>query len=109
VSKQIQNSDIEWVRLQDMASNMLDAAKESSWQRLTELNELRKPILEEYFTNIAPTLDTELVRDRILVLQAIEQQILQYTMATRDTVAKKLQSLHRGKRVERAYSEHAAA
>jgi len=109
VSNQIKNSDIEWVRLQDMAANMLDAAKESDWQQLTELNELRKPILEEYFTNGAPTLDTELVRDRIHVLQAIEQQILQYTMAKRDNVAKKLQSLHQGKRVERAYSEHAAA
>ena len=107
--KQIPNSDIQWVRLQDMAGHMLDAAKESDWQRLIELNESRQPILENYFKNVAPKLDTELVRDRIHVLQAIEQQILQYSQAMRNDVATELKGLHRGKRVEQAYFANSAA
>ena len=108
MSDKVPNSDIQWVRLQDMVGHMLDAAKESDWETLTELNEKRQPILENYFTHIAPTLDTELLRDRIHVLQAMEQQILQYSQSMRDEVAGKLKGLHRGKRVEQAYSEHAA-
>ncbi len=92
-----------------MVGNMLDAAKESDWEKLIELNESRQPVLENYFTNIAPTLDTELLRDRIHVLQAMEQQILQHSQSMRDDVVNKLKGLHRGKQVEQAYSEHAAA
>jgi len=109
VSEQRANSDIEWVRLQDMAGHMLDAAKESDWEKLVELNECRQPLLESYFTDIAPTLDGELIRDRIHVLQAMEQQILQHTIAMRDDTAKKLKGLYQGKRAEKAYSEHVAA
>jgi len=103
------NNDIEWVRLQDIAGNMLDAAKESDWETLVGLNDVRQPILEKYFANTAPLLEVELVRDRIHVLQAIELQILQYSQSMRNETAKELKALHRGKRVEQAYSTHAAA
>ena len=108
MSKLVKNPDIEWVRLQDMAGHMLDAAKESDWEKLIELNQSWQSTLESYFADIVPTLDAELVRDRIQILQAIEQQTLQYTLAMRDDVALKLKGLHRGKRAEQAYSEHAA-
>ncbi len=109
MSKQDRNIDIQWVRLQDIIGNMVDAAKESDWEKLIELNEYRQPILENYFTNIAPTLDTGLLRDRIRILQAMEQQILEYSLSMRKDVSKKLKILHRGKRVEQAYSSHVAA
>ena len=109
VSNIAANTDIDWVRLQDMAGHMLDAAKESDWEKLIELNLSRQVVLENYFTQIAPTLEPELLRDRINILQAIEQQILQYSQSLRDDTAKKLKDLHRGKRVEQAYSAHAAA
>lgn len=109
MSEQINKSDIEWARLQDMAGHMLDAAKESDWESLIELNNRRQPILENYFLYTAPSLDSELVRDRIHVLQAMEQQIIQYCQSMRDEVAKKLKGLHRGKRAEQAYSKHVAA
>ena len=92
-----------------MAVNMLDAAKDSDWQQLIELNELRQPILESYFKDIAPILDTELVRDRIHVLQAIEKQIIHYSKTMRDDVAAELKGMHRGKRVEKAYIVNSAA
>jgi len=109
VSKPAPNKDIHWVRLQDIAHHMLDAAKGSDWQHLTELNTLRQPILESYFRDVAPTLAPELVRDRIYILQAIEKQILQYTQAMRDDVANELKGLHRGKQVEKAYFANSAA
>jgi len=109
VSNTAQKQDLHWTRLQDMVGHMLDAAKESDWQRLIELNEKRQPILESYFTDVAPTLEPELLRDRIEVLQAMEQQILQYSQSMRDDVAKELQGLHRGKRVEQAYYANSAA
>jgi len=103
------SSDVDWVRLLEMMGNMLDAAKESDWQLLIELNQLREPVLKSYFTDIAPTLDTELLRDRIHVLHAIEKQILQYSQIMRDDTAAELKSLHRGKRVEQAYAANTAA
>ncbi|MCK4742502.1 MAG: flagellar protein FliT [Sulfuriflexus sp.] len=109
MSNRLHVQDIHWTRLQDMAGHMLDAAKESDWQRLIELNESRQPILESYFRDIAPTLDAELVRDKIYVLQAIEKQILQYSHAMRNDVATELRGLHRGKRVEQAYFTNSAA
>ena len=105
----IQTQDIHWTRLQDIASHMLDAAKQSDQQKLIELNDLRQPLLTSYFNDIAPTLDTELVRDRIHVLQAIEKQIIQYSKTMRDDVATELKGLHRGKRVEKAYFVNSAA
>ena len=104
-----QTQDIDWTRLQDIASHMLDAAKQSDQQKLIELNDLREPLLTSYFNDIAPTLDTELVRDRIHVLQAIEKQIIQYSKTMRDDVATELKGLHRGKRVEKAYFVNSAA
>jgi len=103
------SQDVQWTRLLNMMENMLDAAKESDWQALVELNDLRQPALKQYFSDIAPTLDSELLRDRIHVLQAIEKQILRYSQAMRDDVASELKSLHRGKRVEQAYATHSAA
>jgi len=101
--------DVHWVRLQDIANHMLDAAKDSDWEHLIELNALRQPILESYFRDVAPTLAPEIVRDRIYILQAIEKQILHYSRAKRDDVAGELKGLHRGKQVEKAYFANSAA
>lgn len=109
MSNSVHAQDIHWTRLQDMVGHMLDAAKESDWQRLIELSESRKPILESYFKNVAPTLDAELVRDKIHVLQAVEKQILECSYAMRNDVAAELKGLHRGKRVEQAYFANSAA
>ena len=109
MSNAIHAQDIHWTRLQDIASHMLDAAKQSDQQKLIELDELRQPLLTSYFNDIAPTLDTELVRDRINVLQAIEKQIIQYSKIMRDDIATELKGLHRGKRVEKAYFVNSAA
>ena len=88
---------------------MLDAAKDSDWQNLIELNEIRQPILHGYFSDVAPSLDTEVLRDRIQVLQAIEKQILQYSQSMREDIAAELKNLHRGKKVEQAYAANSAA
>jgi len=104
-----QNQDVQWTRLLDMMGHMLDAAKESDWQNLIELNERRQSILKSYFTDVAPTLETELLRDRIQVLQAIEKQIIQYSQSMRRDVATELKDLHRSKRVEQAYLSNSAA
>ena len=103
------SQDMQWTRLLSMMENMLDAAKGSDWQHLIELNETREPVLKRYFTDVAPTLDTELLRDRIQVLHAIEKQILQYSQAMRTNVATELKDLHRGKQVEQAYIANTAA
>lgn len=109
MSRHVVNSDIEWVRLQDMAGHMLDAARDGDWEIMIELNEQRQSRLEQYFITIAPTLEPDLRRDRIHVLQAMEQQLLEYSTAMRDDVAKKLKHLQQSKRAEKAYSENAAA
>ena len=109
MSELVQNTDIQWVCLQEMVGNMIDAAKESDWEKMAELDSTRQPMLENYFTDIAPTLSTEVLRDRIHVLQAMEEQILHYSQSLRKDVAKQLKGLHRGKQVEQAYSAHVAA
>ena len=109
MSELVQNTDIQWVCLQEMIGNMIDAAKESDWEKMAELDNARQPMLENYFTHIAPTLSVEVLRDRIHVLQAMEEQILHYSQSLREDVVGQLKSLHKGKQVEQAYSAYATA
>jgi len=101
--------DAHWAQLLALSEHMLDAAKSSDWEALTDLEQQRQPVMQAYFTDVAPTLPPKLIADRIHVLQAVEQQILDHCMKARGEIAKSLKGFRRGKIAGQAYSEHAEA
>jgi len=101
--------DARWAQLLAMSENMLDAAKSSDWELLTDLEQQRQPVMQAYFTDVTPSLPPELVADRIHVLQAVEQQILDHCLKARGEIAKNLKGFRRGKKAGKAYAEHAEA
>ena len=101
--------DAHWAQLLALSENMLDAAKSADWESLSELELKRQPVMQAYFTDVTPRLAPELVADRIHILQAVEQQILEHCLKARGEIAKSLKGFHRGKQAGRAYADHAQA
>lgn len=98
----------DWQALLTASERMLEHARNEDWLSLAEQDLQRQVLLKKYFsstdTNVADILQTE----RILQLQAIEEELLGLCVTERSRTAKELHDIYLGKTAGKAYSSNAS-
>lgn len=93
----------EWNQTFDLTEKMLQAARNSQWDDLTELESTRRNLIFQIFSppeyNPAPT-DSECLSQ----LQNLDQQIISLCHAGQQVLAHQIKVLQLGKRVNQAYN-----
>ena len=97
----------DWQALLNVSERMLKHARNEEWLDLAEQDLKRQPLLKKYFSSDNKNISDILQTERILQLQAIEEELLSLCITERTSTAKELHDMHLGKTADKAYSSHA--
>lgn len=90
-----------------MSIDMLDLARDQVWEKLEQLEVLRRDLVGTCFQSPAAADEAQMMADYISRILDINREITVLTEAGRQEAGQRVHSLGTAKQAHRAYSQHA--
>jgi hypothetical protein len=92
-------------RLRALTHKMLVQAQAGQWEALTQTEQERQTVVDEFFARPPAARDAELVVGVLQEMLDSDRQVVELGVAGRTAIADNIRKLRLGRRVERAYNE----